>query len=165
MIGAMRGMVFFVLLYCFLLGSVTGLRSMMGPALVCWGIHLGWLTVAGSPLLFLGHPISLTVFSLLAVGELVGDKLPQIPNRIDPGPLVARMVFGGMSGWVLALSGHASVVAGVICASVGAVAGAYAGFHIRRVITRRGAKDFVVAIVEDVIAVGGGLFLISRHLT
>lgn len=165
MIGAMTVMVFFVLLYCFLLGGVTGLRSMMGPALVCWGIHLGWLTVAGSPLFFLGHPISLAVFSVLALGELVGDKLPQIPNRIDPGPLVARMVFGGMSGWVLALSGHAPVAAGVVCAAAGAVAGAYAGFHLRRAITRRGARDFVVAVVEDAIAVGGGLFLISRHLT
>ena len=158
-------MVVFVLLYCFLLGSVTGLRSMSGPALVCWGIHLNWLTVAGSPLFFLGHPISLVVFSVLAVGELIGDKLPQIPNRIDPGPLVVRMVFGGMSGWVLALSGHASIVAGVVCAVFGAVAGAFAGFYIRRVITQRGTKDFVVAIVEDLIAVGGGLFLISRHLT
>lgn len=163
--GAMAVMVFFVLLYCFLLGGVTGLRSMMGPALVCWGIHLGWLIVSGSPLFFLGHPISLTVFSVLAVGELVGDKLPQIPNRIAPGPLVARMVFGGMSGWVLALSGHVSVVAGVICAAAGAVAGAYGGFYLRRGITRRGAKDLMVAIAEDVIAVGGGLFLISRHLT
>jgi uncharacterized membrane protein len=158
-------MAVFVLLYCFLLGSVTGLRSMSGPALVCWGIHLGWLTVAGSPLFFLGHPISLVVFSVLAVGELIGDKLPQIPNRIDPGPLVARMVFGGMSGWVLAVSGHVPVVAGVACAAVGAVAGAFAGFHIRRAITRRGMKDFPVALVEDLIAVGGGLFLISRHLT
>lgn len=154
-----------VLLYCFLLGGVTGLRSMSGPALVCWGIHLGWLTVAGSPLFFLGNSVSLVVFSLLAVGELVGDKLPQIPNRIAPGPLVARMVFGGMSGWVLALSGHAHVWAGAGIAAVGAVAGAFAGFYIRRAITRRGTKDFLVAMVEDVIAVGGGLFLISRHLT
>jgi uncharacterized membrane protein len=158
-------MVGFVLLYCFLLGSVTGLRSMSGPALVCWGIHLGWLNVVGSPLFFLGHPVSLVVFSVLALGELVGDKLPQIPNRIDPGPLVARMVFGGMSGWVLALSGHAPVVAGVACAVTGAVAGAFAGFNFRRRLTRRGAKDFLIAIMEDVIAVGGGLFLISRHLT
>jgi uncharacterized membrane protein len=158
-------MVVFVVVYCFLLGSLTGLRSMSGPALVCWGIHLGWLTVAGSPLFFLGQPISLVVFSLLAVGELIGDKLPQIPNRIDPGPLVARIVFGGMSGWVLASSGHVSIVAGVVCAAAGAVAGAFAGFHIRRAITRRGVKDLPVAIVEDLIAVGGGLFLISRHLT
>ena len=154
-----------VLLYGFLLGCVTGLRSMSGPALVCWGIHLGWLTVAGSPLAFLANPVLLAVFSLLAAGELVGDKLPQIPNRVAPGPLVARMVLGGMSGWVLALSGHASTVAGVAIAVAGAVAGAFAGFYVRRAITRRGVKDFLVALVEDVIAVGSGLFVISRHLT
>lgn len=152
-----------ILLYCFLLGSVTGLRSMSGPAVACWGIHLGWLTVAGSPLFFLGSPISLIVFSLLAVGELVADKLPQIPNRIAPGPLVARMVFGGMCGWVLALSGHASIAAGITFAVVGAVTGAFAGFHIRQAITRRGVKDVSVAILEDVVAVGLGLFVISRH--
>jgi len=153
-----------VLLYCFLLGCVTGLRTMSGPALVCWGIHLGWLTVSGSPLAFLASPVLLVVFSMLAAGELVGDKLPQIPNRTAPGPLVARMVFGGMSGWVLAQSGHATVVAGIGCAVAGAVIGAFAGFYARRAITRRGVKDFPVALVEDAIAVGSGLFLISRHL-
>jgi uncharacterized membrane protein len=157
-------MVMTILLGCVLLGCVTGLRSMSGPALVCWGIHLGWLTVAGSPLLFLGNPISLVVFTLLAVGELVGDKLPQIPNRIAPGPLVVRIVFGGMGGWVLAWSGHVSIVGGVALAAAGAVAGAFAGFYIRREITQRGVKDFPVAILEDLIAVAGGVLAISLHL-
>ncbi len=158
-------MVGLVLLYGFLLGSLTGLRSMSGPALVCWGIHLGWLTVAGSPLAFLASPIALAVFSVFAVGELVADKLPQIPNRVDIGPLLARMVFGGMCAWVLAWSGHVPVIAGIVCGIAGAVAGAFSGFHIRRAITQRGTKDYLVALVEDGIVLGGGLLLISRHLT
>lgn len=149
-------------LFCFLLGFLTGWRSMSGIALVCWGIHLGWLGVAHTALFFLGSPIALIVFSVLAAGELIADKLPQIPNRTDIGPLIARMVFGALCGWVLAVNGHASVMAGAVCAAAGAVIGAYAGFYARRAITRSGVKDFAVALIEDVIAVGGGLWLVSR---
>jgi len=136
-----------VLLFCFAMGFFTGWRSMSGVALVCWGIHLGWLAV---------------VFSLLAVGELIGDKLPQIPNRTDIGPLIARMVFGGLCGWALAMNGHAAVAAGVACGAVGAVVGAFAGFYARRAITRRGVKDFPVALIEDIVAIAGGVWLVSR---
>lgn len=166
-----------VLLFCFAMGFFTGWRSMSGVALVCWGIHLGWLTVAHTPLAFLGNVISLVVFSLLAVGELIGDKLPQIPNRTDIGPLIARMVFGGLCGWALATNGHAAVAAGVACGAVGAIVGAFAGFYARRAITRRGTgvpgdgsssrgwrgvKDFPVALIEDIVAIAGGLWIVSR---
>lgn len=150
-----------VLLYCFLIGCVCGLRSMTGPALVCWGIFLGWLTVAHSPLAFLANPISLAVFSILAVGELVADKLPKIPSRTEPGPVIVRMCAGALCGWVLAMSEHAGVVPGAISGVVGAVTGAFAGYRVRRAVTRR-VKDWPVAVIEDLIAVGGGLLLVSR---
>ena len=34
------------------IGLVTGLRSLTGPALVCWAAHLGWLNLEGSRLTF-----------------------------------------------------------------------------------------------------------------
>jgi uncharacterized membrane protein len=45
-----------LLLFCFLLGCVAGLRSLTAPAVVCWAAHLGWLNLAGSKLAFMGHP-------------------------------------------------------------------------------------------------------------
>jgi uncharacterized membrane protein len=154
---------FTVLLLAFLLGCVCGLRTMMGPAVVCWGAHLGWLALAGSPLGFLSHPISLVLFTLGAAGELVGDKLPKTPARTQAFPFGARVVSGALCGASLAIAGHAGPVLGLTAGIFGAVAGTLGGYHLRRSLTAGGRlPDLPVAIVEDLIAVGGGLFLVSR---
>jgi uncharacterized membrane protein len=77
---------------------VAGLRSLTAPAVVAWGAHLGWLNLHGSPLAFMGSTAAVTIFSLLALGELIADKLPMIPKRTAPGPLLARVVTGGLCG-------------------------------------------------------------------
>jgi len=136
---------------------------MTGPALVCWGAHLGWLTLDGTKLAFLHNPISLIVFSLLAVGELIADKLPFIPSRTEPGPLVVRLVFGAGCGVALAVTGGVGWLAGGVLGGVGGVAGAYGGYFLRRWLTvGKGAPDFPIALVEDVVAIGGGLLIVSR---
>ncbi|AXC14942.1 hypothetical protein ACPOL_5696 [Acidisarcina polymorpha] len=152
-----------VLALAFLIGCVCGLRSMTGPALVCWGAHFGWLQLDGSKLGFLHNNISLAVFTLLALGELVADKLPFIPSRITPGPLVVRFLFGAVCGVAFCVSSGAAWLLGAILGGIGAVAGAYAGYHLRyRLTTASGLPDIVVALVEDVVAIGGGLLIVSR---
>jgi uncharacterized membrane protein len=147
----------------FLIGCVCGLRSMTGPALVCWGAHLGWLQLDGTKLAFLHNPISLIVFSLLAVGELIADKLPVIPSRITPGPLVVRFVFGAGCGVALALSGGAGWLPGALLGGIGGLAGSYAGYFLRRWLTLdRGLPDLPIALLEDLVAIGGGLLIVSR---
>ncbi len=147
----------------FLIGCVCGLRSMTGPAVVCWGAHLGWLQLDGSKLGFLHSPISLVVFSLFALGELVADKLPFIPSRISAGPLVVRFLAGALCGTALCVS---SGMAWFLCAllgGVGAVVGSYAGYHARRWLTAdKGLPDLPIALLEDLVAVGGGLLIVSR---
>ncbi len=136
---------------------------MTGPAVVCWGAHLGWLQLDGSKLGFLHSPISLIVFSLFALGELIADKLPFIPSRISAGPLVVRFLAGALCG---AASCVSSGMAWFLCAllgGVGAVIGSYAGYHARRWLTAdKGLPDLPIALLEDLVAVGGGLLIVSR---
>ena len=150
-------------LLAFLLGFVDGLRSMTAPAIVCWAARLGWLHFAGTRLAFIDHGSTLAVFTLLAVVELVLDKLPNTPSRTAPVGLIARIVMGGASGLALAVGvGVSPPLAGVI-ASIGAVAGAFSGYHIRHAIVARGhVPDLVVAIAEDAIAIAGGLLIVSH---
>jgi uncharacterized membrane protein len=152
-----------ILLFAFLLGCVCGLRSMTAPAVIAWGAHLGWLHLDGSWLALLANKISLVVFSLLAVGELIADKLPFIPGRTQAGPLGARIVFGAICGAALCLSGGASLPGGAILGAAGGVAGAFAGYNYRRLLSR-GSKlpDLFIALLEDLVAVGGGLLLVSH---
>jgi uncharacterized membrane protein len=152
-----------VLLFAFLLGCVCGLRSMTAPAVVACGAHMGWLHLDGSWLAWVANKISLVVFSLLAIGELIADKLPFIPGRTQPGPLGARIIFGALCAAALCFSGGASLLLGAILGGVGGIAGAFAGYNYRRWLSR-GAKlpDLLIALLEDLVAVGGGLLLVSR---
>ena len=93
-----------LLLLCFLLGCLTGLRSLTPPAAVCWAAHLGWLHFAKTKLAFLGHPVTLVVFTMLALIELIADKLPNTPARTAPLGLIARIVLGCLGGVALATS-------------------------------------------------------------
>jgi uncharacterized membrane protein len=149
------------LLYAFLLGCVCGLRSMTAPAVVAWGAHLGWLHLQGSPLAFLGKKISLVIFSLFALGELVADKLPFIPPRTQVGPLGVRIVFGAMCGAALCFSAVASPIVGAIAGGLGGIAGAFAGYAYRRRFSLT-VPDLLLALLEDLVAVGGGLLLVSH---
>jgi uncharacterized membrane protein len=150
-------------LLSFLLGFVDGLRSMTAPAIVCWAAHLGWLHFAGTKLAFIDRRSTLIVFTLLAIIELVLDKLPNTPSRTAPVGLSARIVLGGASGLALATGAGISVpVAGVI-ASIGAIVGAFAGYHIRRaVVLKTHVPDLLAAIAEDAIAIAGGLLIVSH---
>src|ERR1700733_7967864 len=120
-----------ILLCAFLLGCVCGLRSMTAPAVVAWGAHLGWLHLQSSLLAFFSQKISLVIFSLFAVGELIADKLPFIPARTQAGPLAVRVVFGAICGAALAVSSGASPAVGAISGGLGGVAGAFAGYTYR----------------------------------
>jgi uncharacterized membrane protein len=150
-------------LLSFLLGFVDGLRSLTAPALVCWAAHLGWLHFAGTKFAFIDRRSTLIVFTLLAIIELVADKLPNTPPRTAPVGLIARIVLGGASGLALAVgTGISAPFAGGL-ASIGAIAGAFAGYHIRRtVVFKAHVPDLVAAIAEDAITIAGGLLIVSH---
>ena len=151
-----------VLFYAFLIGCVCGLRSMTAPAVIAWGAHLGWLHLDGGLFGFFANKITLIVFSLFAVGELVADKLPFIPARTEIGPLAVRAIFGGLCGAALCVAGHASLVAGSILGALGGAAGAFAGYAYRHRLAGKVPRPGVSAALEDVVAVGGGFLIVSR---
>lgn len=152
-----------VFLLAFGIGLVTGLRSLTGPAVVCWAAHLGWLHLQGSRLAFMGSAAATYSFSALALGELIADKLPFIPSRTTPGPLFGRIVLGGLCGATLCGAASCSTAIGAILGGVGGVAGAFAGYRTRAGLVKKSRlPDFVIALLEDLVAIGGGLFLVSR---
>ena len=152
-----------VYLLAFGIGIVTGLRSLTGPALVCWAAHLGWINLEGTRLVFMESPLATYGFSALALGELVADKLPFIPSRTSPGPLFGRVVLGALSGATLCAAAGQSLAAGAIAGGAGGVIGAFAGYQARaRLVKTSRLPDWVIALSEDLVAVGGGLFLVSR---
>jgi len=145
------------------IGIVAGLRSLTAPAVVAWSAHLGWLNLHGSPLAFMGSTTAVAIFSLLAIGELIADKLPMMQKRTAPAPLMARVVTGGLSGACLCAAVGKSLLAGTLLGGIGGVVGAFVGYSVRRrLVSNFRIKDLMVAVCEDAIAIGLALFLVSR---
>jgi len=151
------------LLLAFGIGFVAGLRSMTAPAVVAWGPHFGWLKFAGTALACVSFPWVVGFFTLATIGEFVADQLPKTPTRTAPGPLIARIVMGGLTGACLAVASGSSALSGLALGTIGAIVGAYAGYHARVGLVRAlNAPDFAIAIPEDLVALGLGLLLVSR---
>jgi uncharacterized membrane protein len=142
-----------------LLGLVTGLRTMTAMAVLCWFAYAGHLPVDGTWAFWSGKLVTAIVFTLLAIGEYIVDKLPKTPDRTAPGPLAARLVFAGLVGAIVAAGLNGSGIEGVILCVGGALVGAFAGFLIRReIVARLKCGDWPVALVEDASAILGAVF-------
>ena len=146
------------------LGFATGLRTMTPIAVLCWFAYLKYLPLDGTWGFWAGTLVAALVFSDMAVGEWVGDKLPHTPNRTALVPLVARLTFGGLVGALAATGMKGSVPEGAVLGVLGAVAGTFGGFMLRRFFAERCGRDMPVAIAEDGISLllaGLALHMIS----
>ena len=152
-----------VLFLAFLIGVVAGLRSLTAPAVVAWAAHRNWLNLHNTFLSFMGSTAAVVAFVLLAVVELVTDQLPSTPSRTKPPGLIARVILGGLSGAAVAAAGFQSMAIGGVLGAAGGVAGAFGGYQVRtRLVRALKVPDFVIACLEDAVAIGGGLFIVSR---
>ena len=145
----------------FLIGVVAGLRSMTAPAAVSWAAHLGWLHVENTWLAFLGFKATPCIMSVLAIGELIADKLPKTPSRKAPIGFIARITTGAICG--AALGAPDQIIGGLLAGPVGAVAGTLGGYEFRaRLVGAIGGNDLPIALIEDAIAIGGSLLIVSQ---
>jgi uncharacterized membrane protein len=146
----------------FAIGMLTGLRAISPIAVVCWFGLLHRLPLGTGWVSYLGSKVAVVLFSLGAVGELVSDKLPNTPSRLKPPGFGARIVMGGLCGLMLATAASFSLIGGALLGAIGAVAGTYLGFFVRtRTTAKFGLPDLPVALVEDVICIGGSILVAS----
>jgi len=122
----------------FAIGAATGLRSMTGPAAVAGSA--GW-----------GR-----VLPFLALGELIVDKLPQVPVRTIPPALAIRVIGGGLAGRSIAAAAGRNLVVGMLAGAAGAAGASYAGAAYRSYAARY-MPAVVAALLED-----GAAILLAR---
>lgn len=146
------------------LGLIAGLRSMTPLAVVAWASWCGWLRLDGTPFAFLGSAAARYILAVCMVGELITDKLPFTPSRTRRGPFTARIVTGGLSGAAYAAASGWSAVLGAVIGALGAVAGTLGGYRARTGLVRRlQVPDYVIALLEDLVAVGGAVLIVSAQ--
>lgn len=89
--------------------------------------------------------------ALGVAGELVGDKLPQTPSRLEPPGLAARFVSGGGGALTLARRQGMEPAYPLLAGVAGATVGAYGGAAWRRWASAR-VPDWQGALAEDAVA-------------
>lgn len=97
------------------IGAMTGIRSMSGLALLAWR--------RGGPLT--------AIAAVMALGEMIADKLPDMGDRTDTLPLAGRVVIGGFAGSYIAGRGRGSV-AGAVLGATSALITAHLATQARR---------------------------------
>jgi uncharacterized membrane protein len=132
------------------LGAISGLRSLSGPAFVSRAASRGDLDLDGTVFAFLGSPRIFKALVLMELGELIGDKLPAIPSRTSPPPLLGRAASGALVGAAVFVSeGHRATI-GAALGSIAAMTAGFAGERLRALaVEKTGLPDPVIALAED----------------
>ncbi len=154
-----------VLLVALCLGGLTGLRAFTPVTVLVWALHLHHVRILGSPLYFLHTTPAIVVLTILAVAELVADKLPFTPSRLKIPGLVGRVIFGAVCGVVTGQAWGASWQTSAAAGLIGAIVGAVVGYEVRKgTVQTLHWHDIPVALIEDAVAIGGSILIVSRAL-
>ena len=148
--------------YTVLLGIATGMRTMTPMAVLCWAAYIGWLPVEGTWCFWMAKLVSPLVFTALALGEYVGDTLPQTPSRTDLPLVGGRLAFGILAGVVVATALTQPRAGGVIFGAIGALIGTFGGHRLRVAGAHWAGRDLPIALSESALALGFAVLSVTR---
>jgi uncharacterized membrane protein len=143
------------------LGIVSGLRAMTSPAVTSWAARMGLLAVSGTPMAFMGFKYTPVILTLLAIGELINDKLPKTASRTVPPQFIARILSGCLVGATVGAAAG-SLIVGLLAGALGAVVGTLGGAAIRGRLAKAFGKDLPAALLEDVAAIVISIIAVTK---
>jgi uncharacterized membrane protein len=131
-----------------LAGIATGMRSTSAVAALIVTEAPGLPTLANGP-------AAVAVAGLGVTSELILDKLPSTPSRLEPPGLAGRAVLASVAGVVIARGTKHAAFPAVFVASVAALLSARV-FHDIRQAAATQLSPLHVATVEDALALSLG---------
>ncbi len=142
------------------IGAVSGLRSMTGPAIIATAARAKHLDLRRTPFPWLASSNAATIVPALAIGEMIADKLPFMPDRIKPGSLAGRAAAGALCGYaVFSSRGRGEALTAAVVGAAAAISASWAGYEYRRKVR---LPKIASALLEDGIAAGLGVLLIRK---
>jgi uncharacterized membrane protein len=144
------------------LGVVAGMRSFSAPAFLSERLsHEGEAEGGRLDRVLSSKGVSWTL-KVLALGELVGDKLPGTPARIAPPALVMRLLSGAVVGAAVARRDKRPVLGPTLIGAAAALASSYAFYTLRKFATQRlRVPNFVAGLLEDALTATAGARLMA----
>jgi uncharacterized membrane protein len=140
------------------LGILAGMRAMAAPAISSHMLNKHpSRRLKHTPFNFMQSDATVKVLDTLAVGELIGDKMPSAPDRIAPAGLVGRCISGAFAGASIYKASGNNWYTGALLGGATAIAATYASFYLRKnLVKHTHIIDRVVGAVEDAIVLGSG---------
>jgi len=147
-----------------ILGIMSGMRATSGVATLSRHAVLqpeGFAKTVFKPL---ASPGVSKLITLGQIGEMVIDKLPFLPSRTDPQPLIGRLFAGGVSGAATLREAGKPVVPGILIGASSALVGSYVFYLLRRETGKAlHLPDPAVAVAEDAAVFGFGALVYSSY--
>jgi uncharacterized membrane protein len=143
------------------LGALAGMRSTSAPAITSHILsHHHSKKLENSPLNFMQSEKVATVLKIMALGELIGDKLPTAPNRIIPFACAGRCLSGALAGASIFKATGGNALIGGILGGAAAVASTFGSFYLRKgVVEKTKVLDPVIGAIEDALVISSGIGL------
>ncbi len=146
------------------LGVIAGMRSASAPAIASHILsHHQSKTFSRSYLGFMQSKKFAVALKVMAIGEFIGDKLPNTPNRTEPLGVAIRCVSGSLAGASIFKATGNNAFTGALIGSVFALGATYGCFILRRdAVAKLNIVDPIIGAIEDALVLGAGLELIRN---
>jgi uncharacterized membrane protein len=146
-----------------LLASASGARAITGIAAVTWARSR---SETGPRILSRFDRQLAKAATAMAAFELMADKAPHIPDRVDAGPLLGRVLAGAAVGASVARLKGADRQSSAVAGALIAFASAHVSFRLRRELASH-MPAFAAGLVEDALIIGiaaAGAALLEHEL-
>lgn len=119
------------------LGAMAGIRSLSATTVLSLDASRTDRDLEGTVFSKLASPTVSRLLVLAELGEIVADKLPFVPNRTDPLPLLGRILWGGAAGAAAFAEAKKSALLGAAIAAQAAVISTNISFRLRAALSKK----------------------------
>jgi uncharacterized membrane protein len=143
------------------MGVLAGMRSSSAPVITSHILtHHHSKKLKKSPLNFMQSQGVANVLKVVALSELVMDKLPSTPNRIKPPVVAIRCLSGALAGASIYKASGGNAITGALLGASAALASTFGSFYLRKeTVKKTRLFDPVIGAIEDALVIGAGVGL------
>jgi uncharacterized membrane protein len=143
------------------IGALAGLRPMTVSAVLARSAKRKWVDFGRSPFANIISAGASGRLTELAVSELIRDKLPFTPSRLNIGSLASRITSGAICGATVFGALRRPLGKGALLGGLGAMVGTLGGHYTRQNLPPR-MPDFGAGLLEDGFALGGSALIVAQ---
>jgi uncharacterized membrane protein len=114
--------------------------------------------LASSPLKFMQNEKFAHAFKVSTVGEMIGDKLPNAPDRTASFVITGRCICGGLAGASIYKAAAKKPLIGALLGAAVAFGATYGTLYLRKTLSEKAnIKEPFAGLVEDAVVISGAV--------